>query len=150
MTCGEDVMARLSLPGKRRMADAPMEESLSQACLLEGAVSAEIRGDPPPQALALEDRAVCRIVDAHAEQRVGESLLQVGFEIDARREHAVGIRRRGPDDGERAGGGEALPLDARPEWTPHRACVRSSVQHGAEHVDLAGARVAMLADVGVE
>src|SRR5215510_11236676 len=109
-----------------------------------------MRLDPALKPLGFEYDAMLRIVVAHPRQRFSKPLLQHRIKIGSGREHAVIIRWRGPDFGERTLRNEALDLHCFPERTADCSGVGTTVENSANDLHLTGAGIAVLADVAVE
>src|SRR5215472_2915865 len=127
-----------------------LEEALTLGRLPEGVIAVELGPDPAAEALRLQHLAMARIVKAHPGERLGEPPLQLRLEIRPGREHAVIIRRRGPNLGQRPFRHEALLAHCLPEGAADRPGIGTAVENRAHDLDLASAGIAMLADIAVE
>src|SRR5262245_28050710 len=105
---------------------------------------------PAPKPLGFKYGTMFRIVIAHCAQRFGKPLLQQRIKVGPSREHAVIIRWRCPDFGERTFWHEALDLHCFPERTTDCAGIGATVEHGANDLHLTRAGIAVLAKIAVE
>src|SRR5262249_5741343 len=128
----------------------PAEEALRAARFAERVVATHVGGQPSLQALGFEHGPMQRIVEAHLRERLAEATSDSVVEPGPRGEHAMRIGWRRPHLTDAAGRRKRLLLHAAPERTADRARVRRAVEDGAQDVDLAGPRVAVLAEIRIE
>src|SRR6185437_2889277 len=137
-------------PAADRLATGAPEEPLARRSLAQGFIAAEVGANPAPEPLRLEHGAVAPVVVAHRRESLGKALRQRRVEIGPRGEHAVIIGRRRPDLGQSTFGHQALVAKPTPERAADRPCLGASIEDRANHLGLARAGIAMLADIAIE
>src|SRR5205085_368393 len=98
----------------------------------------------------VHERPPARVVVTHGEQRISPAAGQVLGKITQDGKIAVAVAGRGPKWPNLAGVDSALGYLADPGSVAQRAGVGPALAQGAQHFQLAGAGVAVLADVQVE
>src|SRR5262249_15972439 len=91
-----------------------------------------------------------RIVEAHVRERRAEATSDLVVEPRPCGEHAMRIGWRRPHLTDAPRRHQRLLLHASPERTADRPRVHRAIENGAQAVHLAGPRVAVLSEVGIE